>query len=255
MVPQLPPRRPDPGSGTPPRVLIVEDHELTRRFLADNLSADGYEPLPAGSVAHARQLLATELPAVAVLDLGLPDGDGLALLTELRGGHGGRDCSEFPDPELPVLILSGRVGEHDRVRGLERGADDYLPKPFSYQELRLRVAGMLRRSAGRVGMSRIRVRGLEMDPRSREVWMRGEPIHLSRKEFALLALLASAPTQTFTRAELLREVWGFDTNEVKTRTLDSHAHRLRIKLSTSTDRYICNVWGVGYRLVDPGAGW
>jgi len=234
-------------------VLIVEDHELTRRFLADNLSADGYEPLATGSVAHARHLIATERPAIAVLDLGLPDGDGLTLLTELRAGLSGRDPSSEVDPDLPVLILSGRAGEIDRVRGLERGADDYLAKPFSYQELRLRLAALLRRTAGRTGMGRIRVRALELDPRSREVWLRGEPIHLSRKEFALVALLASEPTRTFTRAELLRQVWGFETNEVKTRTLDSHAHRLRIKLSTPTDRYISNVWGVGYRLADPGA--
>ena len=147
------------------------------------------------------------------------------------------------DPELPVLILSGRAGELDRVRGLERGADDYLAKPFSYPELRLRLAALLRRTAGRTGIGRIRVRGLELDPRSREVWVRGEPIHLSRKEFALLALLARAPTYTYTRAELLREVWGFQTSEIKTRTLDSHAHRLRIKLSTPTDPYIVNVWG------------
>ena len=237
----------------PPTVLIVEDHELTRRFLADNLSADGYEPLATGSVAHARHLIATERPAIAVLDLGLPDGDGLTLLTELRAGLSGRDPSSEVDPDLPVLILSGRAGEIDRVRGLERGADDYLAKPFSYQELRLRLAALLRRTAGRTGMGRIRVRALELDPRSREVWLRGEPIHLSRKEFALVALLASEPTRTFTRAELLRQVWGFETNEVKTRTLDSHAHRLRIKLSTPTDRYISNVWGVGYRLADPGA--
>ena len=246
MVGQTPPRYPDPVSGAAPRVLIVEDHELTRRFLADNLLADGYDPVGTGSVADARQLIATDPPAVAVLDLGLPDGDGLALLTELR-----RPGSEL-DPELPVLILSGRAGELDRVRGLERGADDYLAKPFSYPELRLRLAALLRRTAGRTGIGRIRVRGLELDPRSREVWVRGEPIHLSRKEFALLALLARAPTYTYTRAELLREVWGFQTSEIKTRTLDSHAHRLRIKLSTPTDPYIVNVWGVGYRLVDPG---
>ena len=204
-------------------------------------------PLAAGSVADARQLIATESPAIAVLDLGLPDGDGLALLTELR-----RPESEL-DPGLPVLILSGRASELDRVRGFERGADDYLVKPFSYPELRLRLAALLRRTAGRTGIGRIRVRALELDPRSREVWVRGEPIHLSRKEFALLALLARAPTYTFTRAQLLREVWGFQTSEVKTRTLDSHAHRLRIKLSAPTDPYIVNVWGVGYRLVDPAA--
>jgi DNA-binding response OmpR family regulator len=240
------PQYTSPVSEAPPRVLIVEDHELTQRFLADNLVADGYDPLVTGSVADARQLIATESPAVAVLDLGLPDGDGLALLTELRRPESGLD------PGLPVLILSGRATELDRVRGLERGADDYLGKPFSYPELRLRLAALLRRSAGRTGIGRVRVRALELDPRSREVWVRGEPIHLSRKEFALLALLARAPTYTFTRAELLREVWGFHTSEIKTRTLDSHAHRLRIKLSAPTDPYIVNVWGVGYRLVDPG---
>jgi DNA-binding response OmpR family regulator len=247
MAPRTLSQLPDPVLAPPPRVLIVEDHELTQRFLADNLLADGYEPLVTGSVADARQLIVTESPTVAVLDLGLPDGDGLALLTELR-----RPESEL-DPGLPVLILSGRATELDRVRGLERGADDYLAKPFSYPELRLRLAALLRRTAGRTGIGRLRVRSLELDPRSREVWVRGEPIHLSRKEFALLALLAQAPTYTFTRAELLREVWGFHTSEIKTRTLDSHAHRLRIKLSAPTDAYIVNVWGVGYRLIDPGS--
>jgi DNA-binding response OmpR family regulator len=185
------------------------------------------------------------MPAVAVLDLALPDGDGLGLLSELR-----QPGSEL-DAGLPVLILTGRASELDRIRGFERGADDYLQKPFSYQELRLRVAALLRRAEGRPGITRIRVGSLDIDPRSREVWIRGEPIHLSRKEFSLLRLLASAPTRTFTRAELLSEVWGFRTDGVKTRTLDSHAHRLRAKLSAPSDSYVINVWGVGYRLIDP----
>jgi DNA-binding response OmpR family regulator len=245
MTPNPPSRPPEPVSGAPSRVLIVEDHELTRRFLADNLAADGYEPLCTGSLAGARRLVDTEAPALAVLDLGLPDGDGLGLLGELRRPHAG------PPGGLPVLVLSGRAGELDRIRGLERGADDYLVKPFSYPELRLRVAALLRRTAGRPGVARVRVGSLELDPRSRELWVRGEPIHLSRKEFALLALLASAPTRTFTRAELLQEVWGFATEGVRTRTLDSHAHRLRAKLSAPGDAYLVNVWGVGYRLIDP----
>ncbi len=242
--PPQPPFSVHPESGNPSRILIVEDHELTRRFLADNLAADGFEPLPASSVEHARQLLATEQPAVAVLDLMLGDGDGLALLSELR-----RPGSSF-DRELPVLILSGRASELDRIRGLERGADDYLPKPFAYPELRLRLAALLRRTAGRPGGGRIRARSLELDTRSRQVLVRGEPIHLSRTEFALLGLLASAPTRTFTRAELLRNVWGVEPSQIKTRTLDSHAHRLRAKLSAPNDGYVFNVWGVGYRLLE-----
>lgn len=238
----------EPAPGPPPRVLIVEDHDLTRRFLTDNLAADGFEPLSAGGVTDARRLLASGSPAVAVLDLALPDGDGLALLGDLRG----LGAQPALDPELPVLILSGRGSEIDRVRGLERGADDYLCKPFAYQELRLRLHALLRRCQGRTGLARIRVRSLELDPRAREVWIRGQPLHLSKKEFALLAVLASAPTRTFTRAELLRDVWGFASLDVKTRTLDSHAHRLRVKLSVPGDQYLVNVWGVGYRLLDGG---
>lgn len=229
----------------PQRLLIVEDHDLTRRFLCDNLAADGYEPLPAASAAQARRLIVARMPALAILDLGLPDEDGLRLLRDLR-----RPDSEL-DPELPVLIVSGRGSELDRVRGFETGADGYLPKPFSYVELRLQIAALLRRSARRPGAGRIRVATIELDTRSREVWVERRPIHLSKKEFALLRMLASAPTRTFTRDELLREVWNFKA-PAKTRTVDSHAHRLRVKLSTGRARYVVNVWGVGYRLCDGG---
>ena len=134
MTPDALPRPPHALCDGPSRVVIVEDHELTRRFLVDNLTADGFAPVATGSVAGARQLLAAEPPSVAVLDLGLPDGDGLALLSELRRPGSGLDSA------LPVLVLSGRSSELDRIRGLERGADDYLIKPFSYPELRLRLA-------------------------------------------------------------------------------------------------------------------
>ena len=232
---------------TSPTVLIVEDHPLTRRFLADNLCADGYEPLEAGTSAQARQIIRDAEPALAVLDLGLPDGDGLDLLAELR-----EPASELESP-LPVLILSGRSSELERVRGLRRGADDYLPKPYGYPELLARLEALLRRSARRPGTTRMRVGTLELDPRGRQVWLEGREIHLSGKEFGLARMLASEPTRTFTREELLRDVWGFKAQGL-TRTLDTHAYRLRHKLSTGRMSFVINVWGIGYRLVDAESG-
>jgi DNA-binding response OmpR family regulator len=229
-----------------PRVLIVEDHPLTRRFLADNLCADGYEPLEADTVAHARRLILGAEPALAVLDLELPDGDGLDLLAELRATPGD-GCAT--GSSLPVLVLSGRASELDRVRGLRRGADDYLPKPYAYSELLARVEALLRRSAARPRTSRMRVGTLELDPHGRQVWLEGREVRLSGKEFGLARMLASEPTRTFTREELLREVWGFKSQGA-TRTLDTHAYRLRRKLSAGRTSFVINVWGVGYRLVD-----
>ena len=135
------------------------------------------------------------------------------------------------------------------MRGFERGADDYVAKPFSYGELRARVAALLRRAGGGRATGRLRVGTLEIDPPSREVRLRGERVELSQKEFALLRTLAAEPTRVFTKEELLRDVWGFRSLGA-TRTLDSHACRLRQKLGAHGDRYVVNVWGVGYRLVD-----
>ena len=122
-------------------------------------------------------------------------------------------------------------------------------KPFSYPELRGRVTAILRRMQPRVARGRLRVGDLEVDPSSREVRLRGRRVDLSQKEFALLRALAAAPTRVFTKEELLRDVWGFRSLGA-TRTLDSHACRLRQKLGTGGDRFVINVWGVGYRLVD-----
>lgn len=227
-------------------ILIVEDHTATRRFLADNLAADGFEPLEAHTSAEGRRLIATESPELAIIDLGLPDGDGLELLQEVRESA---DSGGGLDSGLPVLILSGRAGELDRVRGFERGCDDYLVKPFSYAELRGRIEALLRRSRTRARLGRLRIGALEIDPVARAVWLEGERIHLSKKEWGLLRTLASEPTRVFTREELLRVVWGFAT-PVPTRTLDSHASRLRKKLTGGGRDLVVNVWGVGYRLVD-----
>jgi DNA-binding response OmpR family regulator len=227
-------------------ILVVEDHRATRTFLADNLSADGFDVLEAESVADARHLLESSFPDLAIIDLGLPDGDGLEILERVRDAD--RIAGRL-DPDLPLLVLSGRVSELDRLRGFSRGCDDYIVKPFSYYELSARVRALLRRTRRRPGTGRMRVGSLELDPLGRQVWLRGEPVALSKKEYALLRALASEPTRVFTREELLRGVWGFRAMGT-TRTLDSHAFRLRQKLNRAGDRFVVNVWGVGYRLVD-----
>ena len=229
-------------------ILVVEDHSTTRTFLSDNLSADGYEVIEAEGLAEARRLLGGTFPDLAIVDLGLPDGDGLDLLAHVRSAD--RVAGRL-DPDLPLLVLSGRVSELDRLRGFDRGCDDYILKPFSYHELSARVRALLRRTQRRPGSGRLRVGSLELDPLSRQVWVRGEPVSLSKKEFALLRALAGEPTRVFTREELLRGVWGF-MSMGQTRTLDSHAFRLRQKLNRTEDRFVINVWGIGYRLVDGG---
>jgi DNA-binding response OmpR family regulator len=230
----------------PARLLLLEDDPVVRAFLADNLTADGYDVLVAETVAEALRLLEYKRPDLAVVDLMLPDGSGLELIRRVREADG---VASRLDPTLPLLIVSGRAGELDRVRGFERGADDFVAKPFSYGELRLRIAAVLRRTRERLHRGRLRVGELEVDPAAREARLRGRRVELSAKEFALLHALASAPTRVFTKEELLRDVWGFRSLG-STRTLDSHACRLRQKLGRGGDRFIVNVWGVGYRLID-----
>jgi DNA-binding response OmpR family regulator len=232
-----------------PTILVVEDNESTRTFLADNLAADGFDLLEADSAAQAERLIETNCPDLAIVDLGLPDRDGLDLLARLRASE---PVAGRVDPNLPVLVLTGRASELDRLRGFDRGCDEYVTKPFSYQELLARIRALLRRTRVRARTGRLRVGRLEIDPRSREVWLAGEPVAVSKKEFAFLRALAAEPTRVFTREELLRGVWGFRVM-CPTRTIDSHAHRLRQKLNAHGDRFIVNVWGIGYRLVDGSA--
>jgi DNA-binding response OmpR family regulator len=229
-----------------PAILVVEDDVPTGTFLADNLTADGYDLIVATTLGEALRALERQHVDLAVVDVGLPDGSGLELLRRVReaGGPGSR-----LDARLPLLVVSGRAGETDRVRGFERGADDFVGKPFAYGELRLRVAALLRRARERRVEGRVRVGELELDPVSRDVRVRGARVTLSQKEFALLRQLAAEPTRVFTKAELLRDVWGFRALGA-TRTLDSHACRLRQKLAAHGGGFVVNVWGVGYRLID-----
>jgi DNA-binding response OmpR family regulator len=227
-------------------ILVVEDDDATRTFLADNLCADGFEPIVADCARDGVRLLESKFPDLVVLDLGLPDGSGLEVLRRVRDAD--RVASRV-DPATPVVLLTGRASEVDRVRGFDRGCDDYVCKPFSYPELRGRVGALLRRGAARPGQGRLRVGTLEVDAPSRTTRVRGRALDLSAKEFALLRVLAAEPTRVFTKDELLRAIWGF-RHLGTTRTLDSHACRLRRKLGADGDRFVVNVWGVGYRLID-----
>jgi DNA-binding response OmpR family regulator len=227
-------------------ILLVEDDPVVRTFLADNLTADGYEMLVAETFKDALRLLEYSHPDLAVIDIRLPDGSGLDLIRRVREADG---IVSRLDPALPLVILSGCASELDRMRGFERGADDYVAKPFAYGELRLRIAAVLRRTRVRAQRGPLRVGELEVDPAGREARLSGRRVELAAKEFALLIALASQPTRVFTKDELLRDVWGYRSMGA-TRTLDSHACRLRQKLSRGGDRFVINVWGVGYRLVD-----
>jgi DNA-binding response OmpR family regulator len=227
-------------------LLVVEDDPVVRAFLTDNLVADGYDVLAADSLRDALRMLDFRRPDLAVVDIGLPDGSGLELVSRIRSAD--RVASRI-DPALPLILLTGRASELDRMRGFERGCDDYVAKPFGYGELRLRIQAVLRRARGRPNTGLVTLGDLEVDPLSREVRYAGVRVAVSQKEFALLLALAAEPTRVFTKDELLRDVWGFRAKG-NTRTLDSHACRLRHKLAAHGGRYVVNVWGVGYRLLD-----
>src|SRR5687768_12611427 len=154
-------------------ILVVEDDDATRAYLADNLTADGYALLTADCARDGWRLLEAKFPDLVLVDVGLPDGSGLELIRRVREADG---VASRVDPATPVMVLSGRRGELDRLRGFEKGADDYLVKPFSYGELRARVAAVLRRSQRRAQMGRMRVGTLEVDPPTRRVTVRGDEV-------------------------------------------------------------------------------
>lgn len=225
-------------------VVVCEDDEATLSLLCDQLMADRFDAIPAPSAADALRQCHYRSPDLLLLDLELPDGSGLDVLREIRRADG---STGRYDADLPVIVVSGRASEFDRVRGLDAGADDYLPKPFYFPELSARVRCVLRRRDERRS-GPIRVGDLEIDPSRRAVRVDGEEVTLANKEYELLLALAAEPRRVFTKNELLRDVWGF-RSAGRTRTLDSHASRLRRKLDPEDGRFVVNCWGVGYRLV------
>lgn len=228
-------------------ILVVDDEPILRDTIAYNLRREGYEVVLASDGVEAIDLARQHRPDLVVLDIMLPGIDGLQVLRTLRGGS-----------TVPILLLSARGDEFDRVLGLELGADDYLPKPFAMRELVARVRAAVRRSrmpgiegrpeGGDVGRNVIVAGGLMIDPAGRQVTNDGVAVALKPKEFDLLAYLARHPGVALTREALLREVWGH-AYPVDTRTVDVHIRGLRQKLGFGAEQggVIETVRGHGYR--------
>jgi DNA-binding response OmpR family regulator len=222
-------------------VLVVDDEPIVRDVIVRYLRRDGYTTLEAGDGDRARELIETAEPALVVLDLMLPGADGLELCRWIRGRS-----------DLPVIMLTARGEEADRIVGLELGADDYVTKPFSPRELAARVRSVLRRSGGRTERTeRLEYADVVLDGASREVTKAGEAVSLTAREFDLLWFLAANPRRVFSRSHLMDRVWGH-APALDTGTVTVHIRRLREKLEADPSRpaHLQTVWGVGYRF-DP----
>ena len=221
-----------------PRILIVEDEQPIREMIVFHLSRAGYETLEAANCREARALLADHRPDLALVDWMLPDMSGLELTRMLK-----RDA-EWED--LAIIMLTARAEEHDKVSGLEGGADDYVTKPFSARELLARIQAVLRR-AGQSGDTVASAGVLEIDAAGHRVAANGREIRLGPTEYRLLHFLMTHPERVFSRAQLLDRVWGASVY-VEERTVDVHIRRLRKALSgEGADDYIQTVRGAGYR--------
>jgi DNA-binding response OmpR family regulator len=229
------------------RILVVDDDQRVRTMVSWQLEADGFAVTEAGDGAAALDQIERDRPDLVVLDLSLPGIGGLDVLRRVREADG----TASP---LPVIVLSGRSGETDRIIGLDLGADDYLVKPFSPGELAARVRSVLRRSRSSAVPARP-ASGLWIDEASRDVTLDGCPVDLTAKEFDLLAFLARHPRQVFTRAQLLQHVWGSAKGWQGEATVTEHVHRLRQKLGACGDDHtiVATVRGVGYRM-EPSDG-
>jgi len=229
-------------------VLVVDDEPRIVEFLLDNLRADDFSVLTASSGEEAIDVLGGTRPDLMLLDVVLPGMSGIDLCRRVRAADG---INEPWDPDLPIIMLSAKAEHTDRVRGLSRGADDYVTKPFHYPELLARMAALLKRVSRTEDRHVLRVGDLVVNTSSKQVTLCGHAIALSVKEFQLLATLAGDPERVFSKQELLEQVWGF-RSPGRTRTLDTHASRLRHKLGAASDRpWIVNSWGHGYRVCAP----
>ena len=224
-----------------PRILIVEDEPAMVQGLRDNFEYEGYEVISAGDGLAGLERAMSDNPDLVVLDVMMPRMSGLDVCKQLKSKR----------PGIPIIMLTARGQEIDKVVGLELGADDYVTKPFSIRELMARVKAVLRRVSTPASTAEVyRFSDVEVNVRSNQVLRNGKPIDLSAKEFALLAYFVAHPAETLSRDRLLDAVWGYD-NYPNTRTVDTHIVHLRQKLEPNPEepRFILTVHGTGYKFV------
>jgi two-component system phosphate regulon response regulator PhoB len=224
-------------------ILVVEDEPQVQELVAVNLEHAGHRVRRASSAEEAEAAIREELPDVVILDWMLPGESGVALARRLR--------SQERTQALPILMLTARAMEQDKVAGLEAGADDYLTKPFSPKELSARIKAVLRRRAPELADDVVEIDGLRLDPAAKRVSASGKRIHLGPTEFRLLHFFMTHPERIYTRTQLLDQVWG-DHVFIEERTVDVHIRRLRKELEASGhDGLIDTVRGSGYGLRRP----
>lgn len=225
---------------SPARILIVDDEAPIRRFLRVALEAEGYGIIEAGTARQGLAMAAREAPALVVLDLGLPDADGLSVLRDLRGWSA-----------VPVLILSVRADEAGKVEALDAGAQDYVVKPFGVKELLARVRGLLRDRSTEAVPSVLTIGPLRIDAADHSVALDGRPVHLTRREFELLWMLASHGGRLVTQEMMLRAIWG-PAHADDSQYLRVYIRQLRQKLGddATNPRFIATEPGIGYRFLD-----
>jgi len=226
-----------------PTILVVEDEPAIVELLKVNLADAGYGVKTAGDAESAQAALKAELPDLVLLDWMLPGQSGLALAKELRGNPRTR--------ELPIIMVTARSGEADKVAGLEAWVDDYVTKPFSPRELKARIKSVLRRRAPEAAQEPLEAGGLRLDPVTQRVSVSGREVPLGPTEFRLLRFMLARPERVHSRAQLLDMVWG-DHVYIEERTVDVHIRRLRVALEPfGADKLIETVRGSGYRLAAP----
>jgi len=221
-------------------ILVVEDEPAIQELIAYNLKQAGHQPLCADSAEQALRLVSNALPDLVLLDWMLPGASGIEVARRLRGDKRTR--------AIPIIMLTARSEEQDKLLGLDTGADDYITKPFSPRELNARIKAVLRRRAPQMTDDVVEIGGLRLDPLGHRVTGNGENINLGPTEFRLLHFLLTHPERVHSRAQLLDNVWG-DHVFVEERTVDVHIRRLRKALEPGQmDSLIQTVRGTGYRL-------